>query len=631
MADREVKLILRTFKEGAGIEETAKAIRELEKKAADLKKIMEQGGITHKQYLSALNEMGLKTKENIPLIDKMKSSFSALLPAISAIAVIAGLKSMSDAAKNYAESVDKMTDITGVSAEQASKWVVQANHVGVSADTVANGMALLSRNLVNNNDAFQRFNITTKDANGALLPLEKILAQVRDREKEMGAGAKTTAMEMEIFGRSGKELHDFLSADNAEMERTNKLAADLGIVLDDVNSQGLEQMNRNLNDLKLVQIAVGMKLNQVLLPLLIFLEGQLIRVAEGWNKIFDLPAIVKGQMALNETTHEVDKLLKKQKELTEAIMKDGKNASRSQIKELQKVTREINDHNDQLQKRFKEIKKDEVKITKEVHDFNIGLSDEEKDKLIADQNKIAKEHIDLLKVRAGHDLLYFQELLAQEQSSTAVKSAQWNVYQLEVEKVQQQIITKNREATIAMVNDYSHNFFDGVLQGQWSIEGAFDRMKTKTLKIWEDMIADMVTKWIASDLLNLPIGTSSGGGGGGGSRGGIGGALSGAARGAAIGSVVPVVGNIVGGIIGGIAGLFGFAEGGIVTKPSLGIVGEAGPEAIIPLSKAGGFGETNINIYTMAYTGDDKSIRALAREIDKAMWKEKRVGRTVNA
>ena len=40
---------------------------------------------------------------------------------------------------------------------------------------------------------------------------------------------------------------------------------------------------------------------------------------------------------------------------------------------------------------------------------------------------------------------------------------------------------------------------------------------------------------------------------------------------------------------------FGFAEGGIVTKPVAGLVGEAGPEAIIPLDQAqnilGGGGE----------------------------------------
>ena len=36
-----------------------------------------------------------------------------------------------------------------------------------------------------------------------------------------------------------------------------------------------------------------------------------------------------------------------------------------------------------------------------------------------------------------------------------------------------------------------------------------------------------------------------------------------------------------------------FAGGGIVTKPTVGLVGEAGPEAIVPLGRGGGMGQTN--------------------------------------
>jgi hypothetical protein len=42
-----------------------------------------------------------------------------------------------------------------------------------------------------------------------------------------------------------------------------------------------------------------------------------------------------------------------------------------------------------------------------------------------------------------------------------------------------------------------------------------------------------------------------------------------------------------------IGGITPFANGGIVTSPTLGLVGEAGPEAIIPLSRAGNSGVGN--------------------------------------
>ena len=58
----------------------------------------------------------------------------------------------------------------------------------------------------------------------------------------------------------------------------------------------------------------------------------------------------------------------------------------------------------------------------------------------------------------------------------------------------------------------------------------------------------------------------------------------------------------IGNVIGGIESLIPhFAEGGIVTSPHIGLVGEAGPEAIIPLSKlgsvGGGGGSTNVTIH----------------------------------
>ena len=40
----------------------------------------------------------------------------------------------------------------------------------------------------------------------------------------------------------------------------------------------------------------------------------------------------------------------------------------------------------------------------------------------------------------------------------------------------------------------------------------------------------------------------------------------------------------------------GLADGGIVTGPTLAVVGEAGPEAVIPLSKMNQMGNVTINI-----------------------------------
>ncbi len=59
--------------------------------------------------------------------------------------------------------------------------------------------------------------------------------------------------------------------------------------------------------------------------------------------------------------------------------------------------------------------------------------------------------------------------------------------------------------------------------------------------------------------------------------------------------IKPVVGalqnlglNLLGDLGKGLLGVFGFAKGGLVKKPTLGLIGEAGPELVVPLAKIGG-------------------------------------------
>ena len=64
------------------------------------------------------------------------------------------------------------------------------------------------------------------------------------------------------------------------------------------------------------------------------------------------------------------------------------------------------------------------------------------------------------------------------------------------------------------------------------------------------------------------------------------------------------------------------AKGGIVTKPTMALIGEAGPEAVVPLKKGGaGMGTINVNIDVSGVT-DRSDKRALAREISDILQQE---------
>jgi hypothetical protein len=69
------------------------------------------------------------------------------------------------------------------------------------------------------------------------------------------------------------------------------------------------------------------------------------------------------------------------------------------------------------------------------------------------------------------------------------------------------------------------------------------------------------------------------------------------------GSEVAVAASNVAGSAGRILMIPKYAEGGIVNKPHIGMVGEAGPEAIIPLNKLSGFLNTTFNAGAMSGGG----------------------------
>lgn len=67
--------------------------------------------------------------------------------------------------------------------------------------------------------------------------------------------------------------------------------------------------------------------------------------------------------------------------------------------------------------------------------------------------------------------------------------------------------------------------------------------------------------------------------------------------------------------IGSIAPKF-FADGGIVTSPTLGVVGEAGPEAIIPLNQLGNMGgNTSVTIYLDSKVLASKTAPAMVKQL----------------
>ncbi len=211
----------------------------------------------------------------------------------------------------------------------------------------------------------------------------------------------------------------------------------------------------------------------------------------------------------------------------------------------------------------------------------------------------AEKNLAKLKTMAGQDLAYYLALIQQNRDASAQGSLAWTEYQAEAVKVQAEILTKNWEMVQGMASNFSFNLIDKFRKGGElgdSFQSAFQTLVDDVIVTWERMIADLIAKWIASALFQGMTVNVSGGGGGGGGGGGndllfnIGNNVSNAIKKVpGLGQVVEGIGAITDNIkidlSHGNLGFIKWAEGGVITRPTFGMAGESGPEAIIPLDK----------------------------------------------
>ena len=66
----------------------------------------------------------------------------------------------------------------------------------------------------------------------------------------------------------------------------------------------------------------------------------------------------------------------------------------------------------------------------------------------------------------------------------------------------------------------------------------------------------------------------------------------------------------------------GMASGGIVTSPQLAMIGESGPEAVIPLNQMNSMNSRSLSVNVGNFMGDDMSLRQFARTLDGVLKEE---------
>ena len=203
--------------------------------------------------------------------------------AILGAAVVAGAAYAAEAGEKYvefAEKVERGTQLTGIGAEDMSKLAYAAQGMGVDYDRLVSSLAKFASGIVAANDgtgkqavAFARLGITEKDLQAGEQNMLPLLEKVMDKFNGTTSAVEKTAMARELLTRGGAELVQFLSMGSAGLEAFTKRAEELGLVLTEKDLVAVKEFKIAVHELKAEHEALDLEVGQKALPL-----------AEMWSK-----------------------------------------------------------------------------------------------------------------------------------------------------------------------------------------------------------------------------------------------------------------------------------------------------------------------------------------------------------
>lgn len=275
------------------------AIKAVNDASAQLKAIQGDlgsvGGAAEKSG-SQLGDLGESSKG---LAGHMGTLALAAAGAVGAFASWQTLKAGIGIASELGGEVSKLKRETGLGAEEASKLIFAFDRFGVSGDEASNALGILAKKLQGVTDettgaigpggkvvdVLKSLGIEAIGTDGALRPMGKLLPEISDVFKNMPAGPEKTALAMNLFGKSGKDLIPVLNKGSEGLKALGIDAEKFGLVLDDQSLGAIKKYKESQKDLTAALDGVKLQIGLFVMPILAKLTGVMVEgilVAKGY-------------------------------------------------------------------------------------------------------------------------------------------------------------------------------------------------------------------------------------------------------------------------------------------------------------------------------------------------------------
>lgn len=199
-------------------------------------------------------------------------------------ALVGGLKHAFTAIDELGKTSQKI----GVPIEELSKMSLAAELSGVSMEGLSKGMGKLAQAMFSSTksatepaaEAFKRLGISAVDAGGNLRPAGDVMADLAGKFSEMNNGAAKTALAMQLFGKSGKDLIPLLNSGKDGLKEAAAEAEAFGLVISQRTFVAVEQFNDNLTRLGKISKGVANTVVAEVAPVFALLTTRMVQNAK---------------------------------------------------------------------------------------------------------------------------------------------------------------------------------------------------------------------------------------------------------------------------------------------------------------------------------------------------------------
>ena len=198
-------------------------------------------------------------------VGKLAGAFKALVAA----AAIGGFANWVKSAIDAADALGKLEVRTGIAAGKLQAYVNAGKLADVSQKQLVTGLRTLARTqqeaadgTASYEEAYKKLGVEVKKSDGTLKDTDKLLAEISDRFATLPDGPEKAALAMDLFGKSGADMITLLNGGSESLERFN-------FQLSEKFAQNAEYYNDKITEMMIAFEGFQMQLMDALLPALI--------------------------------------------------------------------------------------------------------------------------------------------------------------------------------------------------------------------------------------------------------------------------------------------------------------------------------------------------------------------------